>query len=79
MVGRRQLQQPPGLLRQGAQLACEAVFDPAGQRRGAGQGEPARQLRRAQPARQLQQRQRITRGLGHDQIADPLVQRPCQR
>ena len=46
-IGRRQLQQPPGLVGQGVQLPGEAVLDPAGQRRRAGQPEPARQLRRA--------------------------------
>ena len=78
-VGRRQRQQPPGLVGQGGQLAGEAILDPPGQRRGAGQAKPARQLRRGQPARQLQQRQRITTGLGDDQVGDPRVQRPGQR
>ena len=78
-IGRSQLDQPPGLVRQGIQLPGEAVLDLAGQRRGAGQAEPARQFRRAQPARHFQERQRITAGLGHDQVADPGVQRPGQR
>ena len=49
-IGRRQLQQQPRLGRQSLQLAPEAVLDQARQRRGPGQAEPARQLRRAQPA-----------------------------
>lgn len=35
-VGRRQLQQAPGLIRQGSQLAAGAVLDPAGQWRRTG-------------------------------------------
>ena len=78
-ISRCQRQQPPRLVRQRRQLAGEAVFDPARQRRRAGQPEPARQLRRAQAPWQLQQRQRITPGLRHDQVGDPRVQRPGQR
>ena len=44
-----------------------------------GRPNPPASSRRGQPARQLQQRQRVTAGLGHDQVADPLVQRPGQR
>ena len=78
-ISRRQLHQPPGLVRQSRQLAGEAVLDPADQRRGAGQPEPARQVRRAQPARQLQQGERVPASLGDDQVADPRVQRHGQR
>jgi len=78
-IGRAQLYQPPGLVRQGAQLAGEAVLDPVGPRGGARQAESAGQLGRAQPARHVQQRQRITAGLGHDQVGDPGVQRAGQR
>ena len=78
-VGRRQQQQPPGRGRQGVQLPKEAVLDPAGQRNRAGQPEPAGQLGGSQSPRQFQQRQRITLGLGNDQVADPRVQRPGQR
>ena len=63
---------------QGVQLTAEASLDPAGQLRG-GQAEPAGQLGRGQSARQFQQRQRVAAGLGHDQVADPRVQRPGQR
>jgi len=75
-IGCRQLQQPLGLGRQGSQLAGEAVLDSAGQRHAAGQAEPACQLPGSQPAWQLQQRERVSAGLGHDQVADPSVQRP---
>ena len=78
-IGGRQLQQPPGLVRHGVQLAPEAVLDPARQRRGAGQAEPAGQLRGGQPTRQFQQRQRVAAGLGDDQVADSRVQPPGQR
>ena len=78
-VGRRQLQQLPGLVRQGRHLAGEAVLDPARQRHRAGQPEPARQLRRGQPARQLKQGQRVPSRLGDDQLPYPRVQRPGQR
>jgi hypothetical protein len=78
-IGRRQLQQPPGLVGQSLQLAGEAVLDPARQRCRARQAKPARQLRRRQAARQLQQRQRIPPGLRDDQVTDPRVQRACQR
>ena len=57
----------------------KALLDPARQRRGGGQAEPARQLRRAQPARKLEQGQRITVRLGHDQVPDLRVQGPGQR
>ncbi len=43
-IGRRQLQQPPRLARQGSHLPAEALLDRAGQRHRAGQPEPARQL-----------------------------------
>ena len=77
-IGRRQLHQPSGLVRQGVQLPGEAVLDPARQRSGTGQPESAGQLRGGQPARQFQQRQRVPAGLRHDQVADPRVQRPGQ-
>ena len=78
-IGRRQLQQPPGLVGQGVQLTGKAILNPARQRRGTRQPEAARQLRRAQSAWQLQQRQRVPPGLGDDQVGDPRVQRPGQR
>jgi len=58
--------------------APEALLDPPWQRQRAGQPEPAGELRRRQPPRQLEQRQRITPGLGHDLVPDPRVQRPGQ-
>ena len=41
----------------------EALLDARGQRDRAGEGEPARQLRRRQPPGQLQQRQRVATGV----------------
>ena len=78
-IRRRQRQQPPRLGRQTLQLPPETVLDPPRQRHRRGQPEPARQLRRSQPPRQLQQRQRVTPRLGHDQVPHPRIQRPGQR
>jgi len=44
----------------------------------AGRPKPPASSARGQPARKFQQRQRIAAGLGHDQVADPRVQRPGQ-
>ena len=78
-IGRRQLDQPSGLDRQGVQLPSEAVLDPARQWRRIGQAESSCQLGRRQRPRQLEQRQRVAVRLGDDQIAHPGVQRPGQR
>jgi hypothetical protein len=48
---------------------ADPPLDPARQRIGAQQTEPARHLGHRQPARQLQQRQRTALGLGDDPIA----------
>ncbi len=71
-LGRRQLQQPPGLRGQGRQLPREALLDPPVQRYRAAGPEPARQLRRRQPPRQLQQRSRIVPGQAlHHELGQP--------
>jgi hypothetical protein len=77
-IGRRQLQQPPGLRWQGLQLPPEALLDPPVQRYRAADPEPARQLRRREPPRQLQQRQRVPARFGDDPVPDPRVQRSGQ-
>jgi hypothetical protein len=68
-------EQRPRRGRQRGHLPLEALLDLARQRRPIGQPEPARELGRRPPARQLQQRQRVTVRLGHDAIAQPIVER----
>ena len=73
-IGRRELQQPPGLGWQSLELSPEALLDPARQRSRAGQAEPTRQLGRRLAPRQLQQGQRIPPRFADDLIPDPRVQ-----
>ena len=74
-LGRRDQEQKPRRRRQVRQALLEPLLDAAGQRRPAVQPEPARQLGGCAAARQLQQRQRVAVRLGHDPIADALVER----
>jgi hypothetical protein len=75
-IGRRQLQQPPGVGWQDLEPPPEAGLDPPRQRHRAGNGEPTGQLGRRHPPGQLQQRQRVAACLGHEPAVDPRIQRP---
>ena len=77
-IGRRELQQAPGVGRQRVEPPPEALLDRPRERHPAGEPEPARQLRRRQPPQQLQQRQRVAARLADDLVAHPRVQRPGQ-
>ena len=52
----------------------ELALETAGQAPLGRAGEAAGQLGFAHPSGQLQQPQRVSPGLGHDPVADPLVQ-----
>ena len=54
--------------------AQEALLDPAGQLPAVGEPEAAGELGRRQPSRQLQQRERVAPRLGHDPVANLLVE-----
>ena len=77
-IGRRQLQQPPGLVRQGVHLAGEAVLDPPCQRRRAGRPNrppaPPGSARAAAPAAPADYP-----GSRPRSVPDLRVQRPGQR
>jgi len=55
-LGRRQLEQAPGVGRKHLKPPPEARLDPPGQRHRVGKGEPTGQLRRGPPLGQLHQR-----------------------
>ncbi|MEU8141655.1 hypothetical protein [Nonomuraea sp. NPDC048901] len=67
-LGRRDQQEQPGLRGQAVHPVQEALLDPARQRLGIQEAEPARQI-----TRQLQQGQRGSPGLGHEPVADVLI------
>ena len=77
-VGRRELQQAPGLGRKSADPPPECLLDAPRDRYRVRQPEPARQLRRGHSPHQLQQRQRVAACLGDDLVADLLIQRSSQ-
>lgn len=78
-VGRREQQQSLGRLRQRPHPLQVVVLETTGQTRRGRTGKAAGQLGFAQPSRQLQQPQRISPGLGHDPVANPLVQMTWDR
>ena len=78
-ISRRDQQQPAALARKSLNPPPEALLDPRRDRCRAREPEPARQLRRRQSSRQLQQRQRVSPGLGDDPVPHSRVQRPGQR
>jgi hypothetical protein len=77
-IGRRQLQEPPGLSRKRIKPPRELLLDAPRQRRRAGEPEPAGQFRRRDAADQFQQRQRVAPGFADDLVAHPRVQRAGQ-
>jgi hypothetical protein len=72
-LGRRDQQQQPCRGRQRRQPLGEALLDPARQRRGVGQPEPARELGRRPATRELQQRERVALRLRQNPITHPLI------
>jgi hypothetical protein len=76
--GRRDQQQPPGLLREDGDPLAEALLDIARQPKCAGKPKSASQLLGSQSPRQFQQRQRVAVCLGEDLIAHPGIERPSQ-
>ena len=78
-VGRSQQHQPLGRLRQRPHPLHVVVLETTRQTRRGRTGKATRQLGLVQSSRQLQQPQRVSPRLGHDPVANPVVQMTWDR
>ena len=73
-LGRGDVKKPLRLRRKRSHAAQETLLDAARQPPSLGQREAADKLGLSQPSRQLQQRERVAPRLGHDPVANLLVE-----